>query len=145
MSERADTHTLRVLRFTLPLDCQPSLNEWRRWHWAKRAKHQREVAERVAMEVVLARAGAREPRHQPPMERARLTAIFHFPTKARRDPSNYSLKFVADALVTANVLVDDDFTHLEEIVRMGGVAKPGHIEVEIEEIGEGSDDANTAP
>lgn len=127
---------MRVLTFSLPLACQPSLNEWRRWHWARRAKHQREVADRVAMEVMVARRATGEPRMQPAYQKAIVTATFHFPSKARRDPSNYSLKFVADALVTNGVLTDDDFNHCEEVVRMGDVAKPGHIEIVVEEVGE---------
>ena len=125
---------MRTLTISLPLACQPSLNEWRRWHWARRAKHQREVADRVAYEVLIAREQAGEPRHQEPMRKARLTAVYHFPTKARQDPSNRSQKFTGDALVACGVLVDDDFAHLEEVVRMGEVEKPGRIEIVVEEV-----------
>lgn len=123
---------MRVLRFSLPLSCQPSLNEWRRWHWARRAKHQRSVADDVFVALLMAQWSAA----MAPMQKARVTATFHFPSKARRDPSNYSLKFVADALVTNGVLVDDDFRHCEEVVRMGNVARPGYIEIEVREVAE---------
>lgn len=127
---------MRTCAFTLPLSCQPSLNEWRRWHWSKRSRHQTAVARDVGFRVLIARRSAKGPRMQPPMEKARVTATFHFPTKARRDPSNYSLKFVADALVTNGVIVDDDFTHMEEIVRVGEVDKEGRIDILVEEIAE---------
>lgn len=34
---------------------------------------------------------------------------YHFPTKHRRDPDNYSGKFLLDGLVNAGVLEDDSF------------------------------------
>ena len=123
----------RVLLFTLPLDCQPSLNAWRRWHWAVRARHQREVADAV----LVATRTAGWVNGSTPLSKARVTAVFHFPSNVQRDPSNYSLKFVADALVACGVLVDDDFLHMEEVVRMGHVAKPGYIEIRVEETTEG--------
>lgn len=132
---------MRTVVFTLGLRSQPSLNEWRRWHWARRAKHQRAVAEEV---ILLCRQAGWRFGSQP-MQRARVTLTYHFPTDARRDPGNYGGKFILDALKTprptvrgswtmgAGVIDDDDFKHCEEVVRLGDVAKPGYIEVEVVE------------
>lgn len=122
---------MRVVRLTLPLYCQPPLNEWRRWDWAKRVTLRKVVAQEMAVAVQTAFGHSRIE----PMQKALVTATYHFPNKSHRNLANYSLKFVADALVLHGVLVSDDFKHCEEVVRMGDVETPGRIEIEVEEVG----------
>lgn len=139
------TSTTRTLRLTVPwvlrhrkrrkdgkltpVRTQPSLNEWRVWVWQRRKSHVDEVYELVGGLVV-------DAHWQPPaMHKARVTYVWWFPKRGRYDAENYGCKFITDALVAAGVIEDDDFAHLEPIVRMGGVDKDApRIEVLIEEV-----------
>lgn len=47
-----------------------------------------------------------------PLERAEVCITYFFPDKRRRDPDNYSGKFILDALVREGVLVDDSFDNI---------------------------------
>lgn len=51
------------------------------------------------------------------IEKARVTYIYYFPTRARHDADNYNCKFLGDALVQSGMLVDDDFKHIEVTYR----------------------------
>jgi len=42
---------------------------------------------------------------------------FFFPDRRRRDPDNYSVKFILDGLVKAGAIEDDSFEHLTVIKR----------------------------
>lgn len=44
-----------------------------------------------------------------PFKRAIVTITYFFPTRGRRDPDNYSGKFILDGLVQAGILEDDSF------------------------------------
>lgn len=120
---------MRTLRLTLPLSLQPSLNEWRRWHWSKRHEHQVMTAQAVQIALYATRW------RPPPMDRARVTYRYYWPTARRRDPDNAMPKFLSDALVRCGVLVDDDFAHITLAIEQGGVDKQTpRIEVLIEEL-----------
>ena len=89
---------------TIP-DLPPTLNDWQRWHWGKRAA---ETQRLTAALCLLARA-----HHLPLLPRARAECRYYFATKRRRDTPNYSYwKPFWDALVTAGLLADDDTAHL---------------------------------
>lgn len=45
--------------------------------------------------------------------KAIVTITYYFPNRIRRDPDNYSGKFVLDGLVKAGVLADDSFNNVE--------------------------------
>lgn len=67
----------------------------------------------------------------------KMTYVFFFPTKARRDPDNYACtaKFINDSLVDNGVLIDDSFQYIQELsIVQAGTSKPGRIEIIMEEI-----------
>lgn len=71
---------------------RPYLTAKEEWHWMIRA--------------ALLRSG-RKP--QAPLSRVVVELCYFFPDSRRRDPDNYSGKFILDALVREGVLVDDSF------------------------------------
>lgn len=56
-----------------------------------------------------------------PLSKARVELVYHFPTGHRRDPDNYSGKFILDGLKKAGVLVDDSFRNVQLVLTMGKV------------------------
>lgn len=52
-----------------------------------------------------------------PLERARVTLLYHFRDKRRRDPDNFSGKMLLDGLVAARVLLDDSFQCIDLVLR----------------------------
>ncbi len=91
-------------RLTLP-DLPPSLNDWQRWHWARR---RRQTEDLTAALMVLVRSA-----RIPPLRSAEARGRCYFPDRRRRDPTNYAhWKPLWDALVRAGVLDDDDAAHL---------------------------------
>ena len=44
-----------------------------------------------------------------PFKKATVTITYFFPTRGRRDPDNYSGKFILDGLVAAGIIQDDSF------------------------------------
>ena len=70
-----------------------NFNEYRRekekWRWLVRAAIQEKPAR--------------------PFDRATVSITYHFSDRRRRDPDNYSGKFILDALVRDGVIRDDSF------------------------------------
>ena len=58
---------------------------------------------------------------------------YHFRDHGRRDPDNYTPKFLLDALVHGGVLTDDDFGHIALVLERGPDARPEWVEVVVEE------------
>jgi hypothetical protein len=111
----------------------PSLNTWRGGDW-RRQHGLRDAARRAVREaVILARAtGAWDGR---PFAQARVTWVYHFTARTHRtDPTNRVPKFYEDALVAAGVLADDDFRHVELVLRRGANAPAAWTEVVVEEV-----------
>ena len=52
-----------------------------------------------------------------PIERAEVKIIYYFPTKQRRDPDNYSGKFILDGLTSAGIIQDDSFANIDLVLR----------------------------
>lgn len=48
-----------------------------------------------------------------PLDKAIVMTDYYFPTRHRRDPDNYSGKFILDGLVKAKVLEDDSFDNIK--------------------------------
>lgn len=71
---------------------RPYLAAKQEWHWMVRA--------------ALSRSGQKPDR---PLRHAVVTLRYFFPDRRRRDPDNYSGKFILDALVREGVLADDSF------------------------------------
>lgn len=48
-----------------------------------------------------------------PIEKSIVTLRYYFKTRHRRDPDNYSGKFLLDGLIEAKVIEDDSFNHID--------------------------------
>lgn len=49
------------------------------------------------------------PRPKEPLKKSNITIIYYFKDKRRRDPDNYSGKFILDGLVRSGIIKDDSF------------------------------------
>lgn len=77
----------------------PSLNEWSRWHWAKRDRYLKKLV--WDLEWLVKAFGL------PRFEAATVQVVYYFRTSRGRDKDNYSGKFILDALRYAGVILDD--------------------------------------
>lgn len=85
-----------------------------RWHW-------------------LVKAAIRE-RPERPIGRAAVAVTYFFKDRRRRDPDNYSGKFILDALVREGVLADDSFFNVRLILAAAVDRAQPRTEIEIDEI-----------
>jgi crossover junction endodeoxyribonuclease RusA len=85
-----------------------------RWHWLVKA----------AIKV----------RPKKPYAGAVVKITYFFRDKKRRDPDNYSGKFILDALVKERIIIDDNFDVISLVLNNGGVDKTNpRTVIEIEE------------
>lgn len=49
------------------------------------------------------------PRPKEPLKKSKVIVIYYFKDKRRRDPDNYSGKFILDGLVRSGIIKDDSF------------------------------------
>ena len=79
------------------------------------------------------------PKPTEPFERARVTLLYHFPDKRKRDPDNYSGKMILDGLVQAGIIIDDSFDVIDLLIK--AAPKPDRknprVEIFIEEVSHG--------
>lgn len=59
------------------------------------------------------------PRPKVPIEKAIVELFYFFPDNIRRDPDNYSGKFILDGLVTCRILKDDCFGRIRLLLDAG--------------------------
>lgn len=110
----------------------PSLNQMRNFHHYKWNREKQEWSNLITLL-------AAQKRPSKPFEYAVVTLTYHFKDKRRRDPDNYSGKFLLDPLVDMGFLVDDSFDHVELRHRKGGIdRKNPRTVIRIEEVGEGA-------
>lgn len=90
-------------------DVPPSNNKFigRNVRWKYQAA-KKEWKARIA-----AYAGAKPPM---PLERATVSIFYHFGDRRRRDPDNYSGKFILDALTALGYIADDSFTNVRLVL-----------------------------
>ncbi len=69
-----------------------------------------------------------------PLERAKVTITYYFPTRTRHDADNYCGKFLLDGLTKAGVIADDDFNHITLTVKGGYDKNDPRTEIEVEEM-----------
>lgn len=65
--------------------------------------------------LIKAAIGKNKPKNS--LEKATVTITYYFQDKRRRDPDNYSGKFLLDGLVRAGVIEDDSFNNIDLILR----------------------------
>lgn len=88
--------------------------EKERWHWLIRA--------------------AIKTKPKEPYIRAKVRITYYFPDRRRRDPDNYSGKFILDPLVREGILKDDSFTCAVLELRAEVDKGNPRTEIEVEEI-----------
>jgi Holliday junction resolvase RusA-like endonuclease len=122
-----------MVKLTIP-EIPPSLNVWCRWHNQKANKEKQRWSELVwacALEQIGLKGLSKCN-----FAKAEVTLKYFFPNHNRRDPDNYSGKFILDGLVSSNVLVDDSFENVDLKIVKGGVDKQNpRCEIEIREVG----------
>lgn len=91
-------------------------DEKRRWEWLIRA--------------------AIKNKPQKPFERAEVKIIYYFKTCHRRDPDNYSGKFILDGLTKAGIIKDDSFSNIDLILKGRVDRKNPRTEIYIQRIQE---------
>lgn len=64
-----------------------------------------------------------------PFKKSIVTLTYYFKTRHRRDPDNYSGKFILDGLVKSKVIEDDNFSNIE--LRLNGNYDKGNPRTEI--------------
>lgn len=75
------------------------------------------------------------PRPAKPISYAKVTIRYYFPNRIRRDPDNYSGKFILDGLTKMGIIEDDSFYHIRLNLELGGIdTKQPHTEIFIEEL-----------
>jgi crossover junction endodeoxyribonuclease RusA len=63
----------------------------------------------------LVRAAVKE-KPDKPLKKAIVKITYYFPTKHRRDPDNYSGKFLLDGLTKAGIIEDDSFSNIDLVL-----------------------------
>ena len=74
------------------------------------------------------------PRPETPLAHARVTITYFFKDRRRRDPDNYSGKFILDGLVSAGILKDDNFQCVELCLKAKFGCSKSQTKIEIEEL-----------
>jgi crossover junction endodeoxyribonuclease RusA len=89
-------------------------NEKQRWEWLVKA------------------AVKKKPKK--PLKKARVQITYFFPDRRRRDPDNYSGKFLLDGLTRAGIIEDDSFSNIQLELRGECDRKNPRTEIELEEL-----------
>ena len=71
------------------------------------------------------------PRPKDPIKKSVVTITYYFKDRRRRDPDNYSGKFLLDGLVKAGILIDDSFFCIDLRLKAEIDKKNPRTEVEI--------------
>lgn len=113
-------------------DIPPSNNKFMGNGSVKKQAHvYQDVKKQWAMLIRLA-VGRNKPKAA--IERAIVTITYYFPNRIRRDPDNYSGKFINDGLVRAGVLKDDSFSNINLILKGDYDKDNPRTEIEIKEV-----------
>ena len=81
----------------------------------------------------LVRAAIKE-KPKKPLEKAVVNITYYFPDRRRRDPDNYSGKFLLDGLTKSGIIMDDSFHNIDLILQGKLDRKNPRTEIEIEKI-----------
>ena len=75
-----------------------------------------------------------------PIKQCKLTLFYYFKDKTRRDPDNYSGKFILDGLVKAGIIFDDSFFNINLILKASVDKGNPRLEISIDSEGYVNDD-----
>ena len=90
--------------FIIP-ENMPSLNVWKRWHWAEQDRYLKELTENLKMLAISAGL--------PTMEKAKVEVTHYFRANNKHDKDNYTPKQILDSLRYARVIAEDNAEVLE--------------------------------
>lgn len=68
------------------------------------------------------------------LDKAVISITYYFKDKRRRDPDNYSGKFLLDGLVRAGVIQDDSFSNIDLVLKGTSDKENPRTEIKIKEI-----------
>ena len=88
--------------------------------------------------IVFITIGKNKPKQ--PLKRTIVKITYYFKDKRRRDPDNYSGKFILDGLVKAGVILDDSFKHIQLILEGKCDKYDPRTEIIVQEIEGGSNE-----
>lgn len=105
--------TGRPIKITIP-DIPPSNNKFmgRGTKYVQSVLYQEEKQKWAWMIKTKAKT-----RPKKPIEKAEIKIIYYFKTHHRRDPDNYSGKFILDGLTSAGIIKDDSFSNIDLVLR----------------------------
>lgn len=67
------------------------------------------------------------------IDRCRIEVAYYFPTRARHDADNYTIKWIGDGLDICGLLVDDSFSVVKRLSILGEIDKANpRTEIKIE-------------
>ena len=113
-------------------DIPPSNNKFMGNGSVKKQAHvYQDIKKQWAMLIRLA-VGRSKPKAA--IEKAIVTITYYFPNRIRRDPDNYSGKFINDGLVKAGVLKDDSFNNIHLVLKGDYDKENPRTEILIEEV-----------
>ena len=75
-----------------------------------------------------------------PIKQCKLTLFYYFKDKTRRDPDNYSGKFILDGLVRAGIIFDDSFFNINLVLKASVDKGNPRLEILIDNEGYVNDD-----
>lgn len=75
-----------------------------------------------------------------PIKQCKLTLFYYFKDKIRRDPDNYSGKFILDGLVKAGIIFDDSFFNINLVLKASTDKGNPRLEITIDSEGYVNDD-----
>ena len=75
-----------------------------------------------------------------PLKQCKLTLFYYFKDKTRRDPDNYSGKFILDGLVRAGIIFDDSFFNINLVLKASTDKGNPRLEILIDSEGYVDDD-----
>lgn len=113
------------MTYTIPY-IPPSMNKYKGrsniWEWRK------DKTEWEQLVKLFCRPAPKEP-----VSKCVLIITYYFKSRQRRDPNNYDGQFITDGLVKSGIIVDDDFKHIELVLRGGYDKKNPRTEICIKE------------
>lgn len=114
------------MKFTIPF-IPPSDNAFkgRQNHWEYRN------LKKEWLELVMALC---RPRPKKPIEKATVTLTYYFKDRRRRDPDNYSGKFILDGLVQGGIIKDDSFSNINLVLRGNHDPENPRTEITVQEV-----------
>ena len=116
-----------MIKLTIP-EIPPSLNKYLRMHYQTRKRvndHWAEIIWHLKLEQRYTES---------PLKKSKVTLIYYFPDKKRRDPDNYAGKMIMDGLTRARIIEDDSFDNVILEIKAKVDKRNPRVEVEIWEV-----------